>query len=61
MPSNKPVILIRTNEEIKKKIEIIAEENSRSVSKEIEFLIKRHIKRYEEDNGEIKIDDLSEK
>ena len=56
MPSNKPIILIRTSEELKKKIEIVAEENNRSVSKEVEFLIKRHVKRYEEDNGEIKIE-----
>ena len=33
----------------------IAEENNRSVSGEVELLIKKHIKRYEEDNGEIKI------
>ena len=61
MPSNKPIVVIRTTEEIKKKIEFVAEENNRSVSKEVELLIKRHLKRYEEDNGEIKIDDLSEK
>ena len=57
MPSNKPVILIRTNDDIKKKIEKIADENSRSVSKEVEYLLKRHIKRYEDDNGEIKINE----
>lgn len=56
MPSNKPVILIRTSEDIKRKIEIIAEENNRSLSKEIELLIKKHIKQYEEYNGEIKIE-----
>lgn len=56
MPSNKPLIVIRTTEEIKKKIEFVAEENNRSVSKEVELLIKRHLKRYEEDNGEIKLE-----
>lgn len=61
MPSNKPIIVIRTTEEIKKKIEYVAEENNRSTSKEIELLVKKYLKRYEEDNGEIKIDDLSEK
>mgnify|MGYP003296179958 CR=1 FL=1 len=55
MTSTKPQILIRTTQEIKDKLEIIAEENNRSVSKEVELLIKRHIKRYEEDNGEIKV------
>lgn len=56
MPSNKPTILVRTEEKHKKKIEYIAEENNRSVSKEVEFLIKKHIKQYEEYNGEIKVD-----
>lgn len=55
MPSNKPIVIIRTTEEIKKKIEYIAEDNNRSTSKEIEFLIKKHIKQYEEYNGEIKV------
>lgn len=53
MPSNKPQILVRTTEEIKKKIEYIAIENNRSVSKEVELLIKKYVKRYEEDNGVI--------
>lgn len=56
MPSNKPIIVIRTTDEIKRKIEIVAEENNRSTSKEIELLIKKYLKRYEEDNGEIKIE-----
>lgn len=56
MPSKKPIIAIRTTNTIKSKIEYISEDNNRSVSKEIELLIKKHIQRYEEDNGEIKID-----
>lgn len=56
MPSNKPVIAIRTNTEIKKKIEYIANINNRSASKEIELLIKKHIKRYEDDNGTIELE-----
>lgn len=56
MPSDKPIIAIRTTDLIKNKIEIIAEENNRSLSKEVELLIKKHIQKYEEDNGEIKLD-----
>ena len=56
MPSKKPGILVRTTEDIKKKIEYIAAENNRSASGEVEFLIKKHIKRYEEDNGTIETD-----
>lgn len=57
MPSNKPIIAIRTTDPIKSKIEYIAEVNNRSVSKEVELLIKRHIKRFEDENGEIKTEE----
>lgn len=60
MASNKPIIAVRTEPKIKKKIEYIAEESNRSVSKEIELLIKKHIKRYEDDNGEIKVSNKSD-
>lgn len=57
MPSQKPKIVVRTTDEIKSKMEIIAERNNRSVSKETEYLIKKHIEQYEAYNGEIKIED----
>lgn len=57
MPSNKPKIVIYTTDETKKKLEIIAKENNRSASAETELLIKKYIRRYEEDNGEIKVDE----
>ena len=56
MPSNKPQILLRTELEIKKKIEHIAKENNRSSNKEIELLIKNHIKEYEKEFGEIQVE-----
>lgn len=56
MPSNKPIIAIRTTADIKKKIEYIANENNRSANGEVELLIKKHIKRYEEDNGTIELE-----
>ena len=56
MPSNKPIIAVRTSNDIIEKMKVIADENNRSVSKETELLIKKHIKRYEDDNGEIKIE-----
>ena len=56
MTSTKPIIAIRTTDTIKSKIEYISEENNRSVSKEVELLIKKHIQRYEDDNGEIKVE-----
>ena len=56
MPSDKPIIAVRTTRDIIEKMKVIANENGRSISKETEILIKKHIKRYEEDNGEIKIE-----
>lgn len=38
---------LRIEEELMEKLKIIAEENSRSVNKEIEHLIKKAIKEYE--------------
>lgn len=57
MPSKMPGILVRTPEEIKAKIEYIAKDNGRSASKEVEQLIKKHIKEYESINGEIQLPD----
>jgi hypothetical protein len=59
MPSTKPVIAVRTTDEIINKMKYIAEENNRSVSKETEMLIKKHIKGYEENNGKIKLKESS--
>lgn len=56
MPSNKPIIAVRTTHEIIEKMKIISEDNGRSVSKEVELLIKKHIDRYEDDNGKIHIE-----
>lgn len=55
MPSNKPKIVAYTDETTLKKLKKIAEENERSVSQEITFLVKKQIKSYEEKYGEIKI------
>ena len=39
------------------KIRIIAEEQNRSIANMIETLVKQEIKRYEKENGEIKLTD----
>lgn len=56
MPSQLPVIRIRTDEDTVVKIKTIAKHNNRSLSKEIERLILKHIWEFENKNGEIKID-----
>ncbi len=53
MPSNKPVIAIRTEDIIYKKFKYICEEENRNMSNLGETLIKNHIKKYESEYGKI--------
>ena len=53
MPSKKPYIQIRTDNDIVKKFEHIAEHNNRSMSNMGETIIKDYIKEYEKLHGEI--------
>lgn len=39
------------------KFKVVASENGRSVNKEIEFLIKKAIKEFEDENGQIIVDE----
>lgn len=57
MPSNKPVIMIRTTSEIIEKFKIISQEENRSMSKQAEKLIIDLIRKYEKENGEIILDE----
>lgn len=56
MPSKKPQILIRTNEENKKKLEYIANQEKRSVSNLMEIVIENFLNKYEAENEEIKLE-----
>ncbi len=53
MPSKKPIIHFNTEQWIIDKMKYIAEENSRSLAKEMEYLCKKRIKTYESEHGEI--------
>ena len=55
MPSNKPKIVIRTEEEIINKFEQIAKNENRSMSNLGETIIKKYISDYEQNNGTINI------
>lgn len=55
MPSKKPQFVIRTDENIIKKIKYIAEQNERSATQEIVYIIKKEINNFEKENGEIKL------
>ena len=53
MPSNLPIIKANTSHENISKMKVIAKQNKRSISKELEWLIEKHIEEYEKENGEI--------
>lgn len=57
MPSKKPAILIHADQEIIDKIKFIAKENERSATQEVVHAIKKEIKQYEKENGEIMLVD----
>lgn len=55
MPSQKPKIVIYTNDETIAKIQYIAEQDKRSTSNYCDLLIQKHIKDYESEHGKIDI------
>lgn len=57
MPSNRPTIMIRTNDTIIKKFKVICTDQNRSMSNLAETLIIKCIKTYEAEHGEIKIEE----
>ena len=59
MPSNKPRIMTYTTQEIVDKMTVIAEQENRSISKEVEHIIKLYINNYENQNGNIIIQNNS--
>lgn len=59
MPSNLPVIRVRTNEDTVIKIKYVAKCDKKSLSKEIESLIFKRIEEFESEHGEIKIEQMN--
>lgn len=55
MPSEKPRFTVRTEQETLDKIAFIAQQNERTTTQEIVFLIKQKIREYEREHGEIEI------
>lgn len=55
MPSKKKGIMVRPNDEIYIKIEKLAEEENRSMSNLIEYIVKKYIENYEKDHGTINV------
>lgn len=57
IPSKKPVLMTYTEKETIEKFKIVAKNDSRTMSKELEYIVKEKIKEYEKENGEIKLID----
>ena len=60
MPSKKPIIAVRTTNNIIEKFNIICQEEHRSMSNYAEKLIIDAIKSHESKHGEIKLDDIQQ-
>lgn len=59
MASNKPKLMTYTEQEVIDKFKIIAEKENRSMSKQLEYIIKKCIQEYENKNGNIIIQNNS--
>ncbi len=55
MPSVMPKFTLRTDRETLEKFRYIADNNFRTVNKELEMLMLRHIADYEREHGPIKV------
>lgn len=61
MPSDLPIIKTRTDADKIAKMKVIAEFNHRSLSKEVESLIDKHIEEFEKEYGILEIGYMSPK
>ena len=59
MPSDKPKIVLRTEQETIDKLDIIAKEQNRSRANLAEYILKDFISQYEKENGRINNGKLS--
>ena len=55
MPSSKPITTIRLDEDVRYKLQYIADDNFRTINAEVTRLILKYIAEYEAEHGEIKI------
>lgn len=59
MPSKLPVIKANTTDENIAKMKTIAKYNKRSLAKELEMIVEKHIAEFEKEHGEIDIYTMS--
>lgn len=55
MPSNKPVLMTYTTPDIINEFKRIAQEENRSMSKQLEYIVKKYISDYKTEHGMINI------
>ena len=58
MASKLPVLGVRIEDDLKERLKYIADYNGRSMNKEIEQLIIRHVRQIEKDNGKIDLKEV---
>lgn len=58
MATDKRQFTLRLSEENFEKIKYIASVNKRSIAMQIEYLIEQYIKQWEEEHGEISLDEI---
>lgn len=56
MPSSKPRLMTYTDKDIIEKFDIISKKENRSMSKQLEFIVKEYIENYEKKNGSINVE-----
>lgn len=54
MPSNRPKLMTYTTNEVIEKFKIVSEAENRSMSKQLEYIVKEYISKYEQKHGTIK-------
>lgn len=59
MPSNKPRLMTYTTQDVIEKFAVIAENENRSMSKELEYIVKLYIQNYENQHGTISIKNIN--
>ena len=57
MPSKRQVTVLRLDDDVRYKLQYIADDNFRTINAEVTRLILRHIAEYEKEHGEIKLPD----
>lgn len=55
MPSNLPKFTLRTNQQTLDKFRYVADNNFRTMNRELEMLMQKHITEYEREHGEIQL------